>query len=90
MQKVILRINEFSGESLHNLVMYLKRIEPERTEKFRVDQDRNQRKLILKFLGVFHPDKQRPDSEGFKRYGSDYNKMCEEATKCLNKHLEMH
>lgn len=55
-----------------------------------MSDDENRRKLILKFIAVFHPDKQHAlECSRLGVQPDEYLRMCSEITKVLNKELRL-
>ena len=72
-----------------DFLRFLKEIEPDRTAHLMSD-DENRRKLILKFIAVFHPDKQHAlECSRLGVQPDEYLRMCSEITKVLNKELRL-
>lgn len=78
----MIKIAELSEKSVESLMLYLKQVEPMKCGKL---EAKGERRVILKFISVFHPDKQHSRQDC-----TDFLRVCEEATKSLTRHLRFY
>jgi len=81
-------LNEISSKTVFDIFTFIKERFKDKTAELQVTVDKNSenskvRKTILKFISIFHPDKQ-------SREDLDFFLVAEEITKQFNYHLKFY